>query len=375
MSGRFRSASGVGLWWPQTARSCAQQLGRCAPDALGLLYVTEDLAPQLDGIAQMMRDTTGVDAWIGCAGAGIIGNGREHHGRGGISAMVLGIPRDAYHLLPTLRGPDDLPDAAPEEWIGEARPLVAIVHGDPRATETAELIGLLPEALDGYLVGGLTTMPGGHAQLGGDGPTSGGLSGAVLSAAVPVAVGLSQGCRPLGRPRVITRMDDDWVAALDGIPAAEALRRDLGLETLEALRDYGGEVHAAVPVEGSDTSDYLVRNLVALDPRTGRIGIASDLMEGERLMFVRRDAEAATEDLRAMVRRLKSRLRTPLRGALYVSCLARGPQMFGRAPGEIAILAEELGEEVPLTGFFASGEINNNRLYAYTGVLTLFPES
>jgi small ligand-binding sensory domain FIST len=35
------------------------------------------------------------------------------------------------------------------------------------------------------------------------------------------------------------------------------------------------------------------------------------------------------------------------------------------------IVADELGA-FPLVGFFANGEISNNRLYGYTGVLTLF---
>jgi small ligand-binding sensory domain FIST len=35
-------------------------------------------------------------------------------------------------------------------------------------------------------------------------------------------------------------------------------------------------------------------------------------------------------------------------------------------------LVQELLGEVPLAGFYANGEISHNRLYAYTGVLTLF---
>jgi small ligand-binding sensory domain FIST len=33
-------------------------------------------------------------------------------------------------------------------------------------------------------------------------------------------------------------------------------------------------------------------------------------------------------------------------------------------------IRRQLGD-IPLTGFFANGEISNNRLYGYTGVLTL----
>jgi small ligand-binding sensory domain FIST len=59
------------------------------------------------------------------------------------------------------------------------------------------------------------------------------------------------------------------------------------------------------------------------------------------------------------------------RGALYFSCLARGEHMFGRRGAELDVIRGTLGE-VPLVGFFCNGEISRDRLYGYTGVLTLF---
>jgi small ligand-binding sensory domain FIST len=45
--------------------------------------------------------------------------------------------------------------------------------------------------------------------------------------------------------------------------------------------------------------------------------------------------------------------------------------MFGPNSEELNSLRKELGD-FPLAGFFCNGEISNNRLYGYTGVLTLF---
>jgi len=45
--------------------------------------------------------------------------------------------------------------------------------------------------------------------------------------------------------------------------------------------------------------------------------------------------------------------------------------LFGRDSEELSAVADALGEDVPVIGFFANGEISNNRLYGYTGVLTL----
>jgi small ligand-binding sensory domain FIST len=59
------------------------------------------------------------------------------------------------------------------------------------------------------------------------------------------------------------------------------------------------------------------------------------------------------------------------RGALYFSCVARGEHMFGSRGAELELIKQALGE-VPLVGFFCNGEISRDRLYGYTGVLTVF---
>ena len=68
---------------------------------------------------------------------------------------------------------------------------------------------------------------------------------------------------------------------------------------------------------------------------------------------------------------LKRRATTPTKGAVYFTCLGRGPHMFGAQSAELAAIQDELGE-VPLVGFFCNGEISHNRVYSYTGVLSLF---
>lgn len=377
MSRRFRSACVEAADWDSAVRACLERIAPTDDATFGLAYVTEAMAPHLEEVVARLREGTGIDLWAGCVGAGICGAGTEVHEGFGLSVLVGALPEGAAAPLDSLRQPEDAADVAPEDWDFFDRPVVGLVHGDPRNGAVPEIVSLLPDTLDGYLIGGLTAGTGGNAQIRGDGVTGGGVSGLLLSTAVPVAVGLSQGCRPLGHAHLVTGMDGDWVTALDGRTALEVLKEDLG-PAADRLKELGGVVHGAVPVEGSDTGDYVVRTLMAIDPNDGRLGLAADLIEGDRLMFVRRDPAAAEEDLRAMIRRLIGRLGPQAahpRGALYVSCQARGPHMFGGpegdGPGELAVVQEELGA-VPLTGFFAGGEINNNRLYAYTGVLTLF---
>jgi small ligand-binding sensory domain FIST len=88
-------------------------------------------------------------------------------------------------------------------------------------------------------------------------------------------------------------------------------------------------------------------------------------------MFCRRDANTAREDFSRMLAGLKQRLSAPPRGGVYVSCLGRGAQLFGEDSQELEQIRDELGD-FPLVGFYANGEVSQNRLYGYTGVLTLF---
>ena len=129
-------------------------------------------------------------------------------------------------------------------------------------------------------------------------------------------------------------------------------------------------MHAAVPIRGSDTGDYLVRNLLGVYPDQGWVSIGENLAAGDQVMFVRRDGATALADLKRMVADIKRRVVSPPKAALYYSCIARGPNLFGKGSVELTTIADALGE-VPLIGFFANGEISNNRLYGYTGVLSL----
>ncbi len=88
-------------------------------------------------------------------------------------------------------------------------------------------------------------------------------------------------------------------------------------------------------------------------------------------MFFRCDGQTARDDLARMLGDFERRATTPTKGAVYFTCPGRGPHMFGAQSAEFAAIQDELGE-VPLVGFFCNGEISHNRVYGYTGVLSLF---
>jgi small ligand-binding sensory domain FIST len=115
----------------------------------------------------------------------------------------------------------------------------------------------------------------------------------------------------------------------------------------------------------------MVRNLVGVDPVHKLLAIGDVPQEGAKIMFCRRDYEAAMEDLERMLESMKSGLYAPPRGGVYYSCIGRGASLFGNDAEELRTIRRVLGD-FPLVGFFCNGEISHNRLYGYTGVLTLF---
>src|SRR5262249_56096772 len=92
-------------------------------------------------------------------------------------------------------------------------------------------------------------------------------------------------------------------------------------------RGWLANIHAAIPVAGSDRADYVVRNIVGIGAEHGLVAIADTIGPSDRVMFVRRDPDSAERDLQRMLTDLKSRSPEPTAG-LYFSCLARGPNLF-----------------------------------------------
>ena len=206
---------------------------------------------------------------------------------------------------------------------------------------------------------------------------------------------------PVGPVHTLTRCDDLIVMELDGQRAFDVFSADLRILAAEksgnspatvmmesgalfgkggpagADNPFQGEVHVAFPIPGSDRQDYLVRNVMGIDPDKGWIAVAHPAVNGERMMFVHRDHETVRTDLSRTLLSLRQRVTNENggfvpKGAIYVSCVARTMSDFGDGPGGEMKLVREIIGDVPLAGFYANGEISNHRLYGYTALLILF---
>ena len=364
----------VAICMGDDARTVADTLGRGLAGSegqLGVLYATENFAPHLEGMVETLRQHTGKTDWVSAAGYGVIAGGEEHYGEPGAAALLLDLPADGYRFFAGGSKAGAELAANNAKWLSEATMPLALTHVDPRHSEAMQAVDRLAADTGSFLVGGLTAGSGDAPHQAGN--ASGCLSGVALSpAAIEIATGLSQGCMPLGQAHTVTQGKGNVLIELDGRPALDVFSEDIGEELASDLSQVGGLIFAALPVAGSDTADYTVRNLVAIDPSSKAIAIAATVPEGDRVLFCRRDRESAVEDMRRMTGDLKRRIgnRAP-RGGIYISCAARGPNQFATPESETEIIKEVLGD-FPMIGFFANGELNRDRIYSYTGVLALF---
>ena len=367
----FLSIHVTGGDWRTLCDRALDKIGPSFPGRLAFIYVAAELAGQSDRIVDYLRERSGITHWAGCVGIGLCSNGLESYEEAGLAILATPFSDQMFRLFQVGDGDDDSWLTATRDWRDRELASVAIVHASPTDTELPERLQQTGEALGGgFLIGGIASAEDMAVQIA-DRALGDGLSGVLFSGRVALSTGLSQGCSLIAQRHTITRCERHIVQTIDDRPALDVLKDDLGPELAGDLQSLGGLIFAALPVAGSDTGDYLVRNLLGFDPDNGLIAIGDHLSEGDEIQFARRDRQTARADLERMVRNLTDRLPGPPRGGLYHTCLGRGRHLFGGEHAEMRLIQNLLGD-VPLAGFYANGEISHNRLYGYTGVLTLF---
>ncbi len=351
--------------WQAALEDCLHQTGDAAGANLGFIYLTDGLAGRLGEILRTLKQRTDITHWVGSVGQAILCTAQEYYDQPAMVIMLAEFPDGSFTVFNHAEDSHHLQDKASQGLR------FALVHGDPRNGQLPALIDKLPQELgNGYLCGGLTSADGHYYQVADD-IVEGSLSGVVFSDQVEVVTGLSQGCSPLGPVHTLTEADHHMAISIDDRPALEVFKEDIGEVLARDIDRAAGYIFAGFPVTGSDTGDYLVRNVIGIDPDNGLLAIGDHMRNGVPIMFCRRDGKSAIQDMQRMLQNLKQRLPRPPRGGIYISCLGRGRYLFGENSQELKMIQAELGD-IPLAGFYANGEIAGHRLYGYTGVLTLF---
>jgi len=390
--------------------------GHAAQPPLGLLYITDYYASDAALIlAHLQQELPMVKDWAGTVGVGVAANNAEYFDEPGMALMLCDLPDHQYRVF-----------SGAQPLAASFEAAFALVHADPQTPELAELIAeMAGRTKTGYLFGGLTASRHEAVQFAWQqahentapekidrvsvthkqGVFTGGLSGVAWSSEVQILSRVTQGCAPISKERKITEAEGHVVYALDGEPALDILLKDLNVSlsepqsALQAVRSTLVGLTSAgqqgVGRTGGLGVDVRVRHIVGLDPARKGVAIADHVEAGQKLAFCQMSLQAAKSDLRRICAEIREELEPeilsletayalaaseaeaaphPARriaGAVYVSCSGRGGPHFGGPSAELQWIRHSLGD-VPLVGFFASGEIAHHHLYGYTGVLTVF---
>ena len=370
--------------------SIRANLGDTAAD-LAVVFASSEYASDYATLPELVGEMLGKQALVlGCSGGGIIGGGAEVEQEPAVSLTAASLPGVNIHPI-RLEG-DTLPslDAGPDEWhealgISPSDEPQFVLLADPMSFPAQNLLLGMDYAYPAAAkIGGLASAGQGARQNGlflGSEYHDSGAVGVALSGNIVVETVVAQGCRPIGQPMRITQSDRNFLVELDGEQPINVLRglfqqadqrdRDLMQSSL-----FLGVVMDAL-IDQPQQGDFLIRNVMGMDQRSGVLAIGEMLKEGQLVQFHLRDADTSADDLSAVLERYAIDNReNPAQGALLFSCLGRGKYLYGRANHDTEVFHDKVGAAVPLGGFFCNGEIGpvsgTTFLHGYTSSFGIF---
>jgi small ligand-binding sensory domain FIST len=368
---------------------CRWALGRldAAPD-LAVLFVTHHHAAEFESLAARACDLLDTETLVGCAAEAVAGAGREVEDEPAMALWLATLPATTLrpmHLdfARTPEGgvfagwPEDLPEPWPE---GSA----LLVIGEPFSFPADVLLARLNEDRPETLIfGGMASGgagPGRNRLFLGRRSLGEGAVALLITGGVRVRSVVSQGCRPIGKPFVVTRAERNLVFELGGKPALERFHeiyQELPTRDRELVSQglHLGRVVSEYQ-DRFEQGDFLVRNVVGADRESGAIAVGDWLRPGQTVQFHVRDAETADGELSQLLAQVERGPGKP-QGALLFTCNGRGTRLFPQPHHDAAAIQRALGE-IPLAGFFAQGEIGpvggKSFLHGLTASIALFEQ-
>ena len=369
----------------EVAAEALTQLG-ATPD-LAFLFFSADHVSHAEEVAKQLADQLGTDCVVGCSAESIAGVNAEIEMEPAISLWLARLPGTTVQQLrlefaKTHHGPGFVgwPDALREGWPSGA---TLMILGDPFSFPVDVLLEQMNDQQPGApIVGGMASAahePGGNRLILGRGTHADGAVGVLIHGGVRVRTVVSQGCRPIGEHFVITKAERNVIHQLGGLPAYKRLEEVyITLPTTEQRMLQQGLHVGRVVSEYQDhfeQGDFLVRNVVGVDPEEGYIAIGDYVRVGQTVQFHIRDADSADGELKQLLAAAGKSQSAATSAALLFTCNGRGTRFFSEPHHDAGAIHQAFGS-IPLAGFFAAGEVGpiggRNFLHGFTASVALF---
>ncbi len=356
------------------------------PD-VAVLFTSGEHMGNTDEIAAAVLELLNPGAFIGTAAVSVAAGEREIEEE---TAAVLWVgslgggnaPRARAVRLGGVPDPaaDDEALAAALDEVHAAGDLSMIVLADPYSYPVDAALGHWAERWpDVSVLGGLSSgapMPGGNRIVVDGGVHRDGAAALIVGGSATVTHLVSQGCRPIGQPYIITEAEGNVVKSLGGMPPFERLQQvfsklDPADQRLVQRGLHVGRVTDERKID-FERGDFLIRGVLGADRESGAIAIGDEAPIGATVQFHVRDADTANEDLRAALAHSPQ-----TEGALLFTCNGRGTHLFDAPHHDASALVDQTSAEV--AGMFCAGEIGpvgaRSYVHGFTASMALFSDA
>jgi small ligand-binding sensory domain FIST len=356
--------------------------------SLGLVFMTPRFFPHAKQVLEILRLHARIPLLAGCSSQGLIVADEEVEDNGGLALGLYLLPGSdlkAFHFtqeqVEEANGPGywRLESGVEAEkangWLVFADPF----HLDSEAWLRGWNESYAPLPIFGGLASGGFTEQLTQVYLNGDVFEEGGVAVSIGGDVRLVGV-TSQGCTPIGETWTLTKVEQNIIHEIGNRPAYEVLAESFNQLPPDDQNKARGNLFIGLVVneylEEFHRGDFLIRNLLGADPRSGSIAVGALPRLGQTVQFQRRSAVAATEDMNELLTRTRTKLdKNMIYGGCLCSCNGRGQSLFGRPHHDAQMVQQQLGP-TGLAGFFCNGEIGpvgeKSFLHGFTASLALF---
>lgn len=356
--------------------------------SLGLVFMAPKFFPHAKQALEILRVHAKIPLLAGCSSQSLIAGGEELEENPGLTLGLYSLPGadlKAFHFkqeqVEEANGPGYWrleTGIEPEQtngWLAFIDPF----HLDSEAWLHTWNEAYAPLPVMGGLASGDFTEQRTQVYLNGDVFEEGGVAISV-GGDVNLASVISQGCTPIGDTWTLTRVQDNIIHEIGNRPAYKVLEETFNQLTPAEQKIARNNLFVGLVVneylEDFHRGDFLIRNLLMADPRSGSIAVGAFPRAGQTMQFQRRSAAAAMEDMDELLSRTVKQLGgVQVYGGCLCSCNGRGQGLFGRPNHDAKCVQDQFGP-IGVAGFFCNGEIGpigeKNFLHGFTASLALF---
>lgn len=358
------------------------------PDFLAV-FAAPEFEREYPRMLERLRQSYPTAFPFGCSARGLIGDGEEAELTTGVSLTLGWLPGVDLRFFHVER--ETLPDldGSPQDWrqalVGDPSGLKGILLlAEPFSFPSDGFLAGLDYAYPGVTkVGGLASggqTPGSASLFCPQGSLRSGVVGVGFFGNLELDAVVAQGCRPIGRPMVVTDCSYNEIETLDGQMAGDAVlsilrslpARDQRLARQSLFIGIGG----GGPKLDYQPGEFLIRQVLGVDPEAHSLVVNGVLRKGQTVQLHLRDGRSSAEDLEMMLDQFCARPESSAASAgLLFSCLGRGRSLYGHSDHDSNLFRAKLGD-LPLGGFFCNGELGPvggvTSLHGFTSCFAVF---